>query len=92
MTILITGHTYLAPEWSPLELLVEDDHALLSHAMYMGEVETTEGVAHSYKHDTTRRTLYILEGIAAKYFSLTHDDAELVPFMSTSDALTWWTA
>jgi hypothetical protein len=88
--IMITGHTYLAPEWSPLEILVEHDQVLLSHAMYLGEVETTQGIAHSYKHDTSRRTIYILGGIPAKYKSLTHDDAELVPFTCTSDALTWW--
>jgi hypothetical protein len=88
--ILITGHTYVAPEWTPLEILIGRYTNLLEHAMYLGEVETTQGIAHSYKHDTSRRTLYILEGIPAKYVSLTQDDAELVPFDCISDALIWW--
>jgi hypothetical protein len=88
--ILITGHTYLAPEWTPLEVLTAHNTNLLNCAMYMGELETTRGVAHSYKHDESRRTIYILEGIPAKYVSLTQDDAELVPFDCISDALVWW--
>jgi hypothetical protein len=35
--IMITGHTYLAPEWTPLEVLIGRYTNLLEHAMYLGE-------------------------------------------------------
>lgn len=88
--IMITGHTYLAPEWTPLELLADNDPALLESAMYVGEVETTQGIAHGYKHDTTRRTLYILEGIAYRYIGMSNNKSELVGWQTPSDALVWW--
>jgi hypothetical protein len=88
--ILITGHTYLAPEWTPLEVLTAHNTNLLNCAMYMGELETTRGVAHAYKHDETRRTIYVVNGIAARYTSITPEDGALIPFNSTRDALTWW--
>jgi hypothetical protein len=88
--IIIIGSDYLAPEWTPLEILIGRYTNLLEHAMYLGELETTRGVAHGYKHDTSRRTIYILGGIPTKYKSVTQDDAELVPFDCISDALIWW--
>lgn len=90
--IIIMGHDYLAPEWSPLELLTDHNKTLLEPAMYVGELETSRGIAHGYKHDTTRRTIYVMGGIAYRYVGLSHDKPELVGWQTPSDALVWWTA
>jgi hypothetical protein len=88
--IMIIGSDYLAPEWTPLELLTDHDTDLLNCAMYVGELETTRGIAHGYKHDKTRRTIYVLEGIAYRYIGLSNEKSELVGWQTPSDALSWW--
>jgi hypothetical protein len=88
--IMIIGSDYLAPEWTPLEVLTDHDTDLLNCAMYVGELETTRGIAHGYKHDQTRRTIYVLEGIAYRYIGLSNEKSELVGWQTPSDALAWW--
>lgn len=86
----ILGADYPEPNWTPLEIVTGSDPEMMSAAMYYGCVTTPAGVAHSYKHIDTRRTLYVLPEMVARYQSISSDRAALVPFGSVADALVWW--
>jgi hypothetical protein len=90
--IHIESHTYPEPNFGPLIKLIATwgDEQLIDAAMYMGLTHTAAGDAHAYKHDFTRRTIYIFDELIGRYAGKFDEDPHIVPFGSPAAALEYW--
>lgn len=92
-SIPVTSSTAPTTNWHPLEVITRHDPELLSFAMHLETLLTPAGNAEGYKHTDTRRTLYVLPEMVAKYRYDAHTQAgSLLPFRSVIEALAWWTS
>lgn len=90
--IHINSHSFPDPEFRPLIKLVANfgDEQLIDAAMYMGCTHTPAGDAHAYKHDFTRRTIYVFDELIGRYAGRFDEDPHIIPFATPTEALTYW--